>query len=311
MNAGAGDIPLALKAPVCPQCARPMSAFDLEGHYGQQIATDLCAHCNVVWFDEFESLRLSGLGWITLLRRMHEAMDGGAEPLKRHLDCPRCGTQLKLVHNQTRFGRFASLECPRKHGHLQTFSLLLAERGLVRGLAHADLRTLADEHRVPCCLNCGSPIEGKLESCGNCASPLFVIDMPRLMTALLMRFGEPLPDKAGNRVAWACRGCGAALDPTHGASCRYCDHAVVVPSLADLRPVLDSAEPLLRAALPRQPRPYGKKLRDMRGDWRATSLHRSLRHLGSFLSGGGAAPNAVPGWVPLMLLVAAVWYFWS
>src|SRR5918993_3542223 len=121
MSSGAAEPSLALRAPACPQCARPMQAFELETHYGQQVATDLCPHCNVIWFDEFESVRLSGLGWVTLLRRMQAAMDGGAAPLKPQLECPRCRLVLKPVHNLTRFGRFASLECPRRHGHLQTF----------------------------------------------------------------------------------------------------------------------------------------------------------------------------------------------
>jgi transposase-like protein len=149
MNTAAGALSLASGTPPCPQCARPMEAHDRGGHYGQRVPTDICPHCNLVWFDEFESVRLSGLGWGGLLRRMQAAMANATGPLKPQLDCPRCRLTLRPVSNLTRFGRFASLKCPRKHGHLQTFSLLLAERGMVRPLGRADLRTLAKEGRGP------------------------------------------------------------------------------------------------------------------------------------------------------------------
>lgn len=307
MSAGAAELSLALHAPACPQCAGAMQAFDLEGHYGQQIATDLCPHCNVIWFDEFESVRLSGLGWVTLLRRMQAAMEGGAAPLKPRIECPRCRLALKPVHNLTRFGRYASLECPRRHGHLHTFSLLLAERGLVRPMSGADLRTLQEEKRPPCCLNCGAQIEATGE-CTFCASPLVVIDMPRLMTALLMRHAEPLPAESAQRIAWPCRGCGMPLEPTQALRCESCHHAVVVPSVLDLRPVLDKAEQALRAALPRQARPFGEKLRKMRGP-HVTGFNSLLRHAWDTVSDSGA-PGGLPGWLGWAVLAGAIWLFW-
>jgi hypothetical protein len=297
VNAAAGGLSLAQRIPACPQCAQPMEAFDLEGHYGRQVATDLCARCNVVWFDEFESVHLSGLGWVTLLRRMNAAIDGAAAPLKDTLDCPRCRGTLKPVHNLTRFGRFASLECPRKHGHLQTFSLLLAERGLVRPLSRSDLGALAEEGRPPACLNCGAPLGAGGERCSYCDSPLVVVDMPRLMQALMRRHAEALPEAAANRVAWACRGCGAPLSPSHMVRCDRCAHPVVVPSLLDLRPVLDAVEPLLRAMQPRQARPHGEKLKKMRGDHRATAFHGLLRHASDVFDGEDGRTPRVPGWV--------------
>jgi hypothetical protein len=312
LAAAAGGLPLAARAPGCPQCGQAMQPFDLEGHYGQQVPTDLCPHCNLVWFDEFESVRLSGLGWVTLLRRMQAALEGGAGPLKPGLDCPRCRLPLKPVHNLTRFGRFGMLECPRKHGHLQTFSLLLAERGMVRPLGPADWQALEAEHRTACCLNCGAPIARGDANCTHCDSPLVVVDMPRLMAALLMRHAEPLPDEAAARVAWPCRGCGAPLEPTHAARCERCHHQVVVPSVLDLRPILDKAEPLLRAALPRQARPHGEKLKAMRGNAQATMAHSLGQHLRDLLTDDGrrGGGGGVPTWAGLLLLAAAAWFFW-
>lgn len=284
-----------------------MRALPLEGHYGPKVPTDLCPHCNLVWFDEFESVRLSGLGWVQLLREMQAAVsDAFHTPLKTKLPCPRCTHTLKPVHNLTRFGRFASLECPSRHGHLQTFSLLLAERGMVRPLANADWLALRKEQRAPACLNCGAGIEQGMERCAHCDSPLVVIDMPRLMAALLVRHAEPLPHEAAERVTWPCHGCGAPLAPNETARCDHCHHPVVVPSIVDLRPVLDQVEPLLRAARPREARPHGEKLRAMRGDAQATAFHRYMRHLFQ----PEDLLRSSDTWLLLSFLAFLAWLFW-
>jgi hypothetical protein len=316
MSVAAGDLSLAADAPRCPQCAQAMEPCDLEGHYGNIVPTDVCPRCNLVWFDEFESVRLSGLGWVALLRRMQAAMAGGSGPMGSALECPRCRAALKPVSNLTRFGRFAALECPKRHGHLQTFSLLLAERGMVRPMGRTDFEALADEKREPCCLNCGGPLSGRAQTCSYCDSPLVVIDMPRLMEALLMRHAEALPEEAAGHVAWPCRGCGAPLAPNETARCARCHHQVVVPSVLDLRPVLDKVEPLLRAALPRAARPHGEKLKNMRGDYRATAFDRFLRHAADMTSddepGDATARflHRLNRWGAWAVLAFAIWYFW-
>ena len=300
---GGQALTVAGNTTACPQCHEPMRAVPLEGHYGPKVPVDLCPHCNLVWFDEFESVRLSGLGWVTLLREMQAAVaDAFTGALKAKLGCPRCNGTLKPVHNLTRFGRFASLECPGRHGHLQTFSLLLAERGMVRPLAHADWQALREESREPSCLNCGAGISPGTDRCAHCESPLVAIDMPRLMAALLIRHAEPLPYEAAGRVTWPCHGCGAALAPNETARCEHCHHPVVVPSFVDLKPLLDTIEPLLRAARPREARPHGEKLRAMRGDYTATAAYRYMRHLfqpESLLPSG-------QGWIALAALAAFV-----
>ena len=308
----AGDLALATNAPACPRCAQAMDPCTLEGHYGQRIATDVCPRCHLVWFDAFESVRLSGLGWVGLLRRMQSAPGGEVGPLPATLGCPRCSAPLKPVANLTRFGRFAALECPRQHGHLQTFTLLLAERGLVRPLAHGDLRTLHDEGRTACCLNCGAPLQGATERCSHCDSPLVAIDLPRLMTALLVRHAEALPAEAGERIAWACKGCGAPVEPTRDTRCASCHHPIVLPSVVDLRPLLDQVEPVLRAALPREARPHGQKLRELRGNAGATTWHRVMGHLSSLGDPEHRWPGIeLPGWVSLALLgLLLAWLFW-
>jgi hypothetical protein len=265
-----------------------MVPLALEGHYGQSVDTDLCGHCNLLWLDALESVNFSGLGWVKLLRRMGDATAEPTGPLRSELNCPRCRQALKTVFNQSRLGFFGELECSNCRGTLASFSLLLAQRGLVRTLTRRDLDTLQNEQRQPTCLNCGagltreqcaSPTDRE-SRCPYCLSPLLVIDMPRFLGALLTRHAEALtPD----RVGWACRGCGSALEPTHSAACGTCGHLVVVPALLDLRPVLEAVEPQLLAAQPRGPRRHGHRLREMRGDARQTALYRYLRALSGWL----------------------------
>ena len=269
----------------CPQCGKGMDALPLEGHYGQTVHTDLCGPCRLVWLDELEAVNLSGLGWVHLLRRLQRAQGEPVMAAAERPACPRCNTALKPVHNLTIMGRFGELECPRCRGGLASFALLLARRGLLRAMTRRDLDALTAEKREPACFNCGAALEreacvrgllGSDAHCRYCASPLLVIDLPRFFTALLMRHAEPV---AAERLAWPCRACGAPVEPTHGAACRSCRHPVVVPSLIDLRPLLDRAEPLLRASAGRGARAHGSRLRELRGDYRATGLYRVLTRL--------------------------------
>ncbi len=275
----------------CPQCAAAMEPLALEGHYGQAVDTDLCVHCNLIWLDALESVNFSGLGWVKLLRHMGDATAEPTGPIRHDLSCPRCKRALKRVFNQSKLGHFGELECPGCRGTLASFSLLLAQRGVVRPLSGRDLDALHKEKRGASCLNCGTGLTREQcakpfdceARCPYCISPLLVIDMPRFLSALLMRHAEGV---AVERVGWACRGCGSPLEPTHSAACETCGHLVVVPSLVDLRPMLDTVEPRLRAAQARGPRQHGRRLREMRGDPTQTALYRLLHGLRDWLQGG-------------------------
>ena len=250
----------------------------LEGHYGQRIEIDLCAACHLVWIDDLETVRLSGLGWISLLRQMHADTAGHAQAqaLRLPMSCPRCAAALKPVRNLTRFGRTAAHECPKAHGHYQTFALLLAERGLVRPLTPRDRKTLLAEHRSATCMNCGAPLDaGSAESCSHCASPLVALDLPRLMASVMVRHALPLPADDAQLARWACRGCGDAVDPTRMSACERCGHTVVAPSLKDAMPMLDALEPRLQQMRAPGARPMGERLRRP-DDHRATAFYRHI-----------------------------------
>ena len=265
----------------CTSCQQPLKEIKLEGHYGQSVSADVCGNCHLVWFDAFESVRLSGLGWVSLLREMM-ATPRAAQTVSPKMSCVRCHGALKAVRNLTRFGRTAALECPRGHGHYQGFALLLAERGLVRTLNTRDLTALKEENTQPSCLNCGAPVtqvptelSGQTPECNYCETPLMLFDLPRLTQALLVRHGEALTvNEPSEQLAIACAGCGQPLDATQDTRCEACDHVVAIPSLQRIKPLLDQIEPILRGALPRQARPWGDKLKRMRGDASSTQLHR-------------------------------------
>ncbi|MGA8513548.1 MAG: zf-TFIIB domain-containing protein [Burkholderiaceae bacterium] len=297
-------------ASVCTSCQQPLLSMVLEGHYTAKVQVDVCPRCHLVWFDPLESVRLSGLGWVQLIRQMIASPAVNA-PLAQRLACVRCQSPLKAVRNLTRFGRSAAQECPSGHGHYQGYSLLLAERGLVRPIYPHDRQALLAQGRSLGCLNCGAQLDSTAQECSYCDSPVVLVDMPRLTQALLMRFGDALELNApAQQLGVACIGCGQALDPTQDIRCDHCDQSVVLPQLHLLTPLLDHIEPILHGRLPRQARPWGQRLRRLQGDVRATHLYRLLRHLrGPSLLPGEYDPVNLLAWT--LLLAFLLWLLWQ
>jgi len=151
---------------------------------------------------------------------------------------------LSEVQNRSRYGLFAVRECPKGHGHLQSHSGLLAERGLVRPMGLVERQALAQEKHPIHCLNCGGPAQADDVHCSYCGTALLVLDLPRLMHSLRLRHEAegPSPLSMGQRLAWSCHGCGAALDPARDTHCGQCGHLVVAQGLPDIEPLLASAE---------------------------------------------------------------------
>ncbi len=241
-----------------------MQALLLSSHTGRPVTVDHCGPCRQIWFEQFESVALDARGWIRLLRRLEDgAALPAAGPATERPACPACRAPLKAVANQSRFGRFSALECPSRHGHLHGQAGLLAERGLVRPLMGPERKALQQEARPIVCLNCGAPSDGRGERCAYCASPLMVLDLPRLAHSLKPRLADlgPAPAVAGAPLAWPCRGCGAALDPTRDTACGRCGHVVAVVDLPAIEPLLVAAEAALdraaAAVAERRRSPYG------------------------------------------------------
>lgn len=296
----------------CPGCQQALRHAVLEGHYGKSVEVDLCTTCHLVWFDVFESVRLSGLGWLQLLRSMLDHAITAAV-LPPRMACVRCSAELVPVRNQTRFGRTAALECRLGHGQLQTLTHLLAERGLLRAVLPADRSAMARQGQSLVCMQCGAGDHAaRAEQCAYCTSPLLMVDLPRLASALLVRHGSTVAGGEGARpLTLACQGCGQPLDPAGQAQCPRCHHTVVWTELRSIRPLLDAVEPLLRAVPARKP--LGPWMGRKPGDYGATQFHRTL---GLFKSALGKADSTPEGGLPeslpmhlikLLLGLALMW----
>ena len=288
-----------------------MAHLVLQGHQGKDVVVDHCVACRLVWFDALESVQLSGRGWVQALRELQRgARNAPSAQRPPVLNCPSCRSALKAVHNATRYGRFPALECPQRHGHLHSESGMLAERGLVRPLLGPERQALAEERRALMCLNCGAACDGSSPQCSYCATPLMVIDLPRLAHALRQRAGNwsSSPRRDGVPMSWPCRGCGAALDPSREVTCGSCGHAVVAPSLLDLTPLLMAVEHELRAAEVAA-RPYRRKAKRPQ-HWQATGLgmlHRFWR-AGEHTSPIDTRPAQ---WIGVVILALVMWWLFG
>lgn len=282
----------------CPRCTAPMRELSLSSHKGQPVAVEHCPDCRLVWFDEFESVQLDSFGWVRLLREMEAGTDRPlADARVAHPGCPRCAATLKQVQNRSRFGLFAALECPRRHGHLHSHSGLLAERGLVRPLGVAERRALAQEKHALHCLNCGGAASAGDDHCSYCGTALVVIDMPRLAHSLRLQLDGmgASPRAIGRATAWPCRACGAALDPARDTQCGHCGHIVVAQDLPDIDPLLAAAEADLAAAAAVE----AKRLA------RYPSTRRPRSAAAEGLASPPTRPSLLSGWTPLLAALAA------
>jgi hypothetical protein len=217
-----------------------MRALDLSGHYQRRVEIDTCPHCCLVWFDDTESVRLAGPGIADFLREIHGAMQAGGEhahavSLVRVQACPVCRSKLKPVANMTRFGRTTHLECPQGHGYYQTYILYLAEKGFVRPLAWADIRSLLAAGKEVFCASCGCPLPARpVDACPACRSAVGVIDPTRLASAI-DPLGEGVLAAAPPAVPQAAppEGAlhGAAPAPAPGASPGAARQAATLPML--------------------------------------------------------------------------------
>nr|WP_255357550.1 zf-TFIIB domain-containing protein [Duganella sp. Root198D2] len=227
----------------CSNCKRPMRVLDLSGHYQRRVEIDTCPHCCLVWFDGTESLRLAGAGISEFVREIHGAMqaDGDhahAVSLARVQSCPVCGSALKPVSNMTRFGRTSHLDCPLGHGYYQTYILYLAEKGFVRPLAWADIRSLADAGKELFCADCGFPLPARpADACPACHSAVGVIDPARLAIATHAADGVTAVRNVATDVQQhKCHACGGGIDLAHDVQCPHCHAPVLrhdVPGMAD------------------------------------------------------------------------------
>jgi hypothetical protein len=158
-----------------------MTALTLDGHLGTKVELDLCAACQVIWFDHLESLRLSPGATLSLFRKIADGKQSSPPPLHDPLKCPRCDLRLLLTNDRQRNTPFRYRRCAREHGRLITFFDFLREKDFVRPLSPQQLAELRANVQTINCSNCGAPIDlTRASACAHCSTPLSMLDLNHL-----------------------------------------------------------------------------------------------------------------------------------
>jgi hypothetical protein len=170
-----------------------MTALTLDGHLGTKVEIDLCATCQVIWFDYHESLRLSPGATLTLFRMIGERKQASPPALHDPLKCPRCDLRLLLTNDRQRNTPFRYRRCARDHGRLITFFDFLREKDFVRPLSAQQILDLRANVQSVNCSNCGAPVDlTHASECAHCRTPLSMLDLNQIeaMAAHLRRADE-------------------------------------------------------------------------------------------------------------------------
>ena len=240
----------------CGNCSAPMQRLGLAGHYGANVELDVCASCDLVWFDGTETARLNGPGLLELIGMMAAAYDLPYQPLSSATRCPRCSGKVKTVHNQSRWGRSVQLQCLKRDGAYQSFAEFLEEKGLLRPMSRLDrAKLLRDRGRIDC-VNCGAAIGKDDERCPYCSSVPSLLDVARLARALdpeAMLGSHELPRSAAKQQAMQCAACGAALPPGETMSCAQCGATLAIPNLREAYAAVERLAPVLKANAAKPP----------------------------------------------------------
>ena len=162
----------------CPACTAAMTALTLDGHLGTKVDLDLCAACQVIWFDRLESLRLAPGATLSLFRTIGERKQTSPPPLVDPLQCPRCDLRLLLTNDRQRNTAFRYRRCAREHGRLITFFDFLREKDFVRPLSAQQVAELRANVQTINCSNCGAPVDlTRASVCAHCSTPLSMLDV--------------------------------------------------------------------------------------------------------------------------------------
>lgn len=167
----------------CPGCAAPMRSLRLARKLDGELAVDLCADCQALWFDTFESVQLAPGATLALFDAIRTALPAERRALPATLPCPRCTLPLALTQDLQHTTRFSYYRCARGHGRFTPFVQFLREKDFIRPLAPAELARLRTMIRTISCSSCGAPVElGRDAVCPYCRAPIAILD-PDALTA--------------------------------------------------------------------------------------------------------------------------------
>jgi predicted nucleic acid-binding Zn ribbon protein len=187
---------------------------------------------------------------------MAAAYDLPYQPLGPGTRCPRCAGKLRIVHNQSRWGRSVQLQCLKRDGAYQSFAEFLEEKGLLRPMSRLDRARLLQERGRIDCVNCGAAIGKQDERCPFCTSVPSLLDVARLAAALdpqAMIAPSLAPRPKATQQAMQCAACGAALPPGETMSCATCGATLAIPSLREAYAAVEKLAPILKANAEKPP----------------------------------------------------------
>src|ERR1700730_11602911 len=186
----------------CPNCNESMPPQMVEA-FGivHPLEINACAPCNLLWFDKFESVRLTPKAVLELFRFIGEAR-AERRTLAANFRCPRCATALALTHDLQRTTRFTYWRCNNDGGQLITFGQFLREKDFVRTPTPAELARLRATVRQIACSQCGAPVDLATDSaCTHCGAPIALIDPEGVTKALQQLSADASTPASGDPTA--------------------------------------------------------------------------------------------------------------
>ncbi|MBL8516323.1 MAG: zf-TFIIB domain-containing protein [Betaproteobacteria bacterium] len=169
----------------CPSCRQDMLVESIPREYSGEIVLDICYHCHVIWFDQFESAALPPAGVMALFRKLHQHDADARLPLAQRMTCSRCPAPLAEAQDFVKAGRITYHRCPAGHGRLTSFVQFLREKQFVRTLTAPEINQLKATVKQVKCSSCGGPIDLARDSaCGYCRAPISVLDAEAVEKAL-------------------------------------------------------------------------------------------------------------------------------
>lgn len=169
----------------CPSCRHDMRHLKLKKKTGGELVLDLCFPCQSIWFDSYESEQLTPESIVTLFRLIQTHESEALHPQAPILHCPICNDRLNSCRDRTRSGQFTYHRCLQRHGRYTPFGQFMIEKGFVRQLVPAEIRSIAASIGTIRCSGCGAPIDIKTQdACPHCGAPVAILD-PNAVTKAL------------------------------------------------------------------------------------------------------------------------------
>lgn len=149
------------------------------------IVVEACATCNLFWFDDAGSVRLTPTAVIDLFKYIGTVSGSARTVLASSFTCPRCSRPLTFTHDLQRTTRFTYWRCLRDDGQLISFAQFLREKNFIRTPSAAELTKLRETVRQVTCSQCGAPVDLAQDSaCPHCGTPIALIDPDGVAKAL-------------------------------------------------------------------------------------------------------------------------------